>query len=249
MSTITKEWLQQKIAEIEATRDDIPFGLDEDGNNTLAALKLALAGMETKHNSVIAEQLDHVLSGMDVTAHQRAVISCAVDRLNKNAELLQQSPQPLTTSERAELENYRNAQPDMNYQHLSELYHAQEKRLFKLAQRLKGPSFDKYAHSPSQAIDVLESAIFGEREDEDCRAAMLKCKADGNSPVIGIDLASEPDRSVEIRYFAPPGYVMVPVEPTMAMLDEFDSIIDYGAEDSKDAWSRLIAAAPQQENV
>ncbi|HAI0044745.1 TPA: hypothetical protein PRX80_000389 [Escherichia coli] len=50
----------------------------------------------------------------------------------------------------------------------------------------------------------------------------------GNSPVI------------------PDGWVMVPVEPTMAMLDEFDSIIDYGAEDSKDAWSRLIAAALQR---
>lgn len=67
--------------------------------------------------------------------------------------------------------------PDERYQHLSELYHAQEKRLFKLAQRIKGASFDKYAYSPSQAIDVLESAIFGEREDE-CRAAMLQ-GADG----------------------------------------------------------------------
>ena len=47
----------------------------------------------------------------------------------------------------------------------------------------------------------------------------------GNSPVI------------------PDGWVMVPVEPTIAILDEFDSIIDYGAEDSKDAWSRLLAAA------
>lgn len=64
--------------------------------------------------------------------------------------------------------------PDERYQHLSEIYHAQEKRLFKLAQRIKGPSFDKYAHSPSQAIDVLESAIFGECEDEACRAAMLQ---------------------------------------------------------------------------
>lgn len=63
--------------------------------------------------------------------------------------------------------------PDERYQHLSELYHAQEKRLFKLAQRIKGASFDKYAYSPSQAIDVLESAIFGEREDE-CRAATLQ---------------------------------------------------------------------------
>ncbi|WP_320338004.1 hypothetical protein [Citrobacter koseri] len=32
----------------------------------------------------------------------------------------------------------------------------------------------------------------------------------GNSPVIGVDLASGPDRTVEVRYFAPPGYVMVP---------------------------------------
>ena len=69
-----------------------------------------------------------------------------------------------------------------------------------------------------------------------CRAAMLQ-GADGNSPVI------------------PDGWVAVPVEPTIAILDEFDSIIDYGAEDSKDAWSRLLAAAwikslpaaPQQE--
>ena len=38
---------------------------------------------------------------------------------------------------------------------------------------------------------------------------------------------------------------MVPVEPTKEILDEFDSIIDYGAEDSEDAWRRLLAAAPQ----
>lgn len=55
--------------------------------------------------------------------------------------------------------------PDANYQQLSELYHAQEKRIFKIAQRIKGPSFDKYAYSPSQAIDVLEVAIFGESND------------------------------------------------------------------------------------
>ncbi|MCY4765255.1 DUF3850 domain-containing protein [Klebsiella aerogenes] len=63
--------------------------------------------------------------------------------------------------------------PD-DYQNLSELYHAQEKRLFKIAKRIKGASFDKYSHSPSQAIDVLEVAIFG--EDEACRAAMLQAE-------------------------------------------------------------------------
>ncbi len=39
---------------------------------------------------------------------------------------------------------------------------------------------------------------------------------------------------------------MVPVKPTREILDEFDSIIDYGAEDSEDAWRRLLAAAPQE---
>lgn len=71
---------------------------------------------------------------------------------------------------------YRHAQqpvvPDESYQQLSDLYHAQEKRLFKIAQRIKGPAFDKYSHSPSQAIDVLEAAIFG--EDDASRAAMLQ---------------------------------------------------------------------------
>ncbi|MFA1226151.1 hypothetical protein ACDI72_27730, partial [Klebsiella pneumoniae] len=44
----------------------------------------------------------------------------------------------------------------------------------------------------------------------------------------------------------PDGYVMVPKEPTREILDEFDSIIDYGAEGSVDAWRRLLASAPQE---
>lgn len=47
------------------------------------------------------------------------------------------------------------------------------------------------------------------------RAAMLQAKSlTGNSPVIGIDLASGPDRTVEVSYVAPPGYVMVPMRLT-----------------------------------
>jgi hypothetical protein len=115
MSTITREWLQQTIAEYEANRDELPFGLDTNSAIELQAFKLALASLEAEPVSV----------------------------------------------------------PDERYRHLSDIYHAQEKRLFKLAQRIKGSSFDKYAHSTSQAIDVLESAIFGDSEDA-CRAAMLQ---------------------------------------------------------------------------
>ncbi|HHT2978617.1 TPA: hypothetical protein ACTYM0_002506 [Enterobacter hormaechei] len=117
--------------------------------------------------------------------------------------------------------------PDERYQHLSELYHAQEKRLFKLAQRIKGASFDKYAYSPSQAIDVLESAIFGEREDE-CRAAMLQ-GADGNSPVI------------------PDGYALVPIEPTTKQWAAGMQAFEYGMDKVTRVYKAMIAAAPQQE--
>ncbi|EGI5843151.1 DUF550 domain-containing protein [Salmonella enterica subsp. enterica serovar Weltevreden] len=46
MTTITKEWLQQTIAEFENTRDDIPFGLSDDDAKILIVLKRALASLE-----------------------------------------------------------------------------------------------------------------------------------------------------------------------------------------------------------
>lgn len=55
MSNIDKQWLQQKIAEMEATRDEIPFGLDEDDSNTLAALRIALASLEAEIHSYTFE--------------------------------------------------------------------------------------------------------------------------------------------------------------------------------------------------
>ncbi|MBW9467179.1 hypothetical protein [Enterobacter roggenkampii] len=64
MSTITKQWLQQKIADMEATRDEIPFGLDEDDSNTLAALRYALASLEAGPVGYIdAEYADLIKSG------------------------------------------------------------------------------------------------------------------------------------------------------------------------------------------
>ena len=85
---------------------------------------------------------------------------------------------------------------------------------------------------PESARDIVEECA--DIAENAYRAAMLQAepvtKANklGNSPVI------------------PDGYVMVPVKPTREILDEFDSIIDYGAEDSEDAWRRLLAAAPQE---
>ncbi|HBL8869926.1 TPA: DUF551 domain-containing protein [Enterobacter hormaechei] len=71
MSTITKQWLQQKIADMEAARDEIPFGLGEDGTNTLAALRIALASLE-------AEPVGEVVLGEydGCGCHQDARVAC-----------------------------------------------------------------------------------------------------------------------------------------------------------------------------
>ncbi|KYJ76810.1 hypothetical protein AT292_25490 [Enterobacter cloacae] len=47
MSTLTKEWLQQTIAELEEERDAVPGVVNEDAANALAAMKLALASLES----------------------------------------------------------------------------------------------------------------------------------------------------------------------------------------------------------
>ncbi|HBM3012452.1 MULTISPECIES: hypothetical protein [Klebsiella] len=80
------------------------------------------------------------------------------------------------------------------------------------------------------------------------------CGQAGNSPVIGIDPASGPDCSVEVHYVAPPGYVMVPKEPTEAMMLH-NSGCQHHAWDDPDCamrqtrrliWSHMLAAAPQE---
>ena len=99
-----------------------------------------------------------------------------------------------------------------------------------------------------------------------CRATMLQA---GSHLVIGIDRESGPDRTGEVRYCAPPGYVMVPVEPTEKMViegfesepDEFFSKseewdayqeisgCEQAAHRAKLCWAAMIKAAPKQENI
>lgn len=76
------------------------------------------------------------------------------------------------------------------------------------------------------------------------RAAMLQAV---NSPVIGIDQATGADRTVEVRYVAPPGYVMLPKEPTKEMIDA--GWLHYMATknpSSKGTYKAMLEVAPQE---
>lgn len=62
MAELTKEWLKQTIAEYEANRDELPFGLDTNSAIELQAFKLALASLE-------AEPVVWLLSGGGAKNH------------------------------------------------------------------------------------------------------------------------------------------------------------------------------------
>ncbi|WP_113449690.1 hypothetical protein [Escherichia coli] len=52
MAELTKEWLKQTIAEYEANRDELPFGLDTNSAIELQAFKLALASLEAAEKRI-----------------------------------------------------------------------------------------------------------------------------------------------------------------------------------------------------
>ncbi|HGY3859266.1 TPA: hypothetical protein ACNVXX_002985 [Enterobacter hormaechei] len=66
MITLTKEWLQQTIAELEEERDAVPGVVNVDAAMALAAMKLALASLEAEPVCVIDQSnLDYLNSGSD----------------------------------------------------------------------------------------------------------------------------------------------------------------------------------------
>lgn len=260
MSTITKELakLFRKITNSEIDAEGNAHVVLSPADSLLINnARIALASLEAEAVACIDQaNLDYLESG-DATVWP-ATSADAGD------VLLYTAPQPLTTSERAELENYRNAQQvvpeplagdiDSDDHPLTWSYHNgwNACRAAMLQGKADGtltnegtipatqfkPAADLYGlTSPtgsetSFTFDAVEARDFidgGWSCQEYVELERFQEAVIGNSPVI------------------PDGWVMVPVEPTEEMLDEFDSIIDYGAEDSKDAWSRLIAAAPKQE--
>lgn len=104
MSTITKEWLQQKIAGMEATRDEIPFGLGEDGTNTLAALRIALASLEAVPVGEVSEQRDGlVMDGMvdlgGASTHRIIKGASKMKRLPLGTKFYTSQPAPVSVPE------------------------------------------------------------------------------------------------------------------------------------------------------
>lgn len=123
------------------------------------------------------------------------------------------------------------------------------------AQRRAGITDEQITQAMIDKLAVNKQREWPEPKDGEPRLHIKEQPAlTGNSPIIGIDLASGPDRTVEVRYVAPPGYVMVPREPTDEMIAAAMNCEDvlFNSDDSfcvqfGNIYEAMLAAAPQED--
>lgn len=164
MSTITKQWLQKTIAELEEDRDATPGAVNEDAANALAAMKIALASLEAKPVSVnddMAYAFHHAISDSSLGSDEVEEIKAGLRAAFANV-----TAQPAPASV-----------PDDVSGPLAHAY----KELTPTFMRNHIDVFERYGIYPdgSAGIQAMRIALDGMNR----RAAMLQ-GADGNSPVI-----------------------------------------------------------------
>ncbi|RAZ01253.1 hypothetical protein DP187_01435 [Enterobacter cloacae] len=244
MSTITKQLLQQKIADMEATRDEIPFGLDEDDSNTLASLRIALASLEAEPVGYLNRFTGRVFTleeqpGADTDAQVYVPVYAAPPA----PECLTRPVHPRITSEELDDETLDEL---IDFRRSTFEYHSQQ-----------GNKVQTIIHG------VTLTAILELRER---RAAMLQVGGNSESPTTlktapALDsLPTIAESTSGNSPVIPDGWVLVPMEPTEEMCDvghvgvdvltgvtdenEYYSI--YGESAAK-VYRAMIAVAPQQE--
>lgn len=250
MSTITKEWLQQKIADMEAARDEIPFGMDEDDSKTLAALRIALASLEAEPVAEVCEGFALRYIGHGPAPKSGVRIG---DRLYTTA------PAPVSVPDEVSWEDVPEEITEDDMALASAWAHGfnqcraamlQGAEPVKTAYKLPG-DFESFISWLTSGDGIPDWLINGDKLDDEKVSFLLKVyRAGGNSPVI------------------PDGWVLVPVEPSEDMIihgfesepDESFSDADVweayeamsgcqqAAHRAKLCWAAMIAAAPKTEH-
>ena len=248
MSNIDKEWLQKKIAEMEAARDEIPFGLDEDDSNTLAALRIALESLEAEPAIHRWRRVTSEPYGPYPWHYGDFIgFSKPVDGI-EDEYFYSAPPAPANAEPAAWLWSHRKHPSEVT------LVRPEDDEKAEGAHWSGWSCQALYAAPPApvsvpewtneQCLEFLSIAfrhaeIKGDLELDDIRlgvkmvngsrAAMLQ-GADGNSPVI------------------PDGWKLVPIELTGDMTNAMsEAILD--DLHNVDVWRSVLAAAPQQEDL
>ncbi|ECL1757694.1 hypothetical protein FPN25_09170 [Salmonella enterica] len=226
MTTITKEWLQQTIAEFENTRDDIPFGLSDDDAKILIVLKRALASLDAEPVRYLNK-----FSGTCVTLEQQ---SNAADDVAVYIPLYAAPPAPVQVDIEmlaSALKNAPLAPSDNQGRPRAPVVPPAIEPDYKVIKSIL-PTANPDEYACCIAADMWNACraamLHGVDQPQNARQNIPENIPDGNSPAI------------------PDDWVMVPKEPTQAMikawLSEVANFRGHAA-----GYKAALAAAPQHE--
>ncbi|MFP2231397.1 hypothetical protein ACLEZA_17855 [Enterobacter ludwigii] len=241
MSTITKEWLQQTIAEYEANRDELPFGLDTNSAIELQAFKLALASLE-------AEPVGFIVRNKETGQFGSWMHSKADWFKDDGYEVLNAyiAP-PAPVSDDDLLHMAASAIDDLlsNKDRSGAWAWADIPAKLRLAAMLQGAD----GNSPVVPDELIRRIAFNLvylsadeklRSDDDSLFSLVRCGMD--------EFRRELDDYVRPPV-VPDGYTLMPVEPTEAMLEAGKCIagLTKRPETVRLVYEAMLAAAQQQE--
>ncbi|OPB23647.1 hypothetical protein BFW94_12565 [Enterobacter ludwigii] len=219
MSNIDKQWLQQKIADMEEHRDLFPGDLDDDHGSVLAAFRIALASLEAEAVCVIDQSnLDYLKLGSDADVWPASRTEMGDVLLYRTAPPAsvpvpdEMKPKQASRAYCGEVRGYRDG---WNACRAAMLQGAEP-----VTTDYKLP-FEQWLSQQTGTIDVECGCVMTEVFFHWLRVAY---DAD-NSPVI------------------PDGWVLVPKEPTPDMLNA--AWVSHGIYHAS-AYHTMLAAAPQQ---
>ncbi|EDW1522020.1 DUF551 domain-containing protein [Salmonella enterica subsp. enterica] len=295
MTTITKEWLQQTIAEFENTRDDIPFGLSDDDAKILLVLKRALASLDAEPvrylnkfsgtcvtleqqpnaaddvavymplyaappapagNEFIPKNLDKALGVVGVALPESKEefnfqierwIQRLIDRVIRYADEFKEQPAPVVPEEA-----YSDDCPDL-YASQPEAWAAgwnacraallHDAEPVSQTYELPQTQFEQVADLYEMQFDDGRTCAF---HTDGAKAAQWLLACDGNKVQEYVRLERYHEALIGNSPVIPDDWVMVPKEPTQAMINAWLSeVANWRGHVA--GYKAALAAAPQQE--
>ncbi|EAU4927200.1 hypothetical protein EA958_04765 [Salmonella enterica] len=226
MTTITKEWLQQTIAEFENTRDDIPFGLSDDDAKILIVLKRALVSLDAEPVRYLNK-----FSGTCVTLEQQ---SNAADDVAVYMPLYAAPPVPVQVDIEmlaSALKNAPLAPSDNQGRPRAPVVPPAIEPDYKVIKSIL-PTANPDEYACCIAADMWNACraamLQGVEQPQNARQNIPENIPDGNSPAI------------------PDDWVMVPKEPTQAMINAWLSeVANWRGHVA--GYKAALAAAPQRD--
>ncbi|MBS9491328.1 hypothetical protein KIP80_22925 [Citrobacter braakii] len=255
--TLTKEWLQQTIEEMEYDKATFPGDLNEDHGNVFEAMKMALAGMEAEPVAWLWSNRKHP-SEVTLIRPEDDERAEAAQWSGWSCQALYSAPQPATAVDaddnfyswfgREWADHY---QPNQYTTAAKQMLGVMAESAWKAGRR------DAMLQSGNHTEQHLDMVVHSgdDNEKADCRLPFDQWLSQQNEP-IDVDCGCVTTEAfyhwLRVAYEAgnspvtPDGWQLVPKEPTEAMnkagwaaINEHDAI--------NPTYRAMLAAAPQQD--